>query len=180
MKKVSFKKRIKDFLERLKLMGRMIYVATDKSINGKYIEEVKPEIAIVHQTTKVEPDIVVYSKEEIELKYVAIDKLFAMQEMFSKQEYFFIKQMVSDEEFLRIYFSDTNKALIDYLVILYSNGRFTKNILDAMSRLGMVVVEPADEIKFMNLDEYFANISIESQSFDLCEDKISYTNNKKS
>lgn len=182
MAKVNIRKAIEDFFRRLRFASRMLVVSTDKNLMGKCYEEPKPEVAIVHQTTEVEPDIVVYSKEEIELKYVAIDKLFEMQSRFSKQEYLWIKQMVTDARFLKVYFESTNTALVEYLDQLNKEGRFSYNILSAMEGLGMVVLSLEDRAKFINLQEYFGTFNLEFKPFfhDEIEHKFETSNKKNS
>lgn len=156
MEKKSILKRIKDYFSRMKRTQKFILSTMDGMRKGLGVDPIIPEeqpiMQVVYQTTMVEPDIMVYSEEEMELKYVAIDKLFAMQERFSKVEFCWIKEMVTDERFLRTYFEGTNEALIDYLESLYKAGKFTTNMMDAMTSLGMVVMSFADRMRFVDTE----------------------------
>lgn len=159
MEKKSIFKRIKDYFQKQKTGQKILFSlfkGTRKAIGIHDYEPVKEDYTIVQQTTEIEPDIVVYDEETIELKYVAIDKLLEMPERFSKKEYLWIKLMVTDERFLKAYFESTNAALVEYLEQLYKEGKFSSNILSAMEKLGMVVLSLEEHAKFINIDELYS------------------------
>ena len=185
MEKKSIFKRIKDYFQKQKTGQKLalsIVKGTRKGMGIPEYDVSSQEVSEVYHTTEVEPNFVVYSEEERELKYVAIDKLFELQERFSKKEYLWIKQMVVDPRFLRAYFESTNAALIEYLVLLNNEGRFSYNILEAMESLGMVVLSIGDRAKFIDLDEYFGKFSFDIQPLlhDEMEHKIETSSKKNS
>ena len=183
MEKKNIFKRIKEFFQRKKAgkeLALSIVNGTRKAMGITYYEPVRDDFSVVEQTTEIEPDIVVYDKETMELKYVAIDKLFGMQERFSKKEYFWIKLMVTDRRFLKAYFEGTNEALIDYLENIYKEGRFNEHILSVMESLGMVVLSYSDRIRFIDVSSYGDYSSLGFLPHLLDEYKIESNNKKKS
>ena len=185
MEKKSIFKRIKDYFQKQKTGQKLalsIVKGSRKALGIVDYDPVKEDYTIVQQTTEIEPDIVVYDEETIELKYVAIDKLFEMQSRFSKEEYLWIKQMVTDERFLKAYFESTNAALIDYLEQLYKEGKFSNNILSAMEELGMVVLSLEDRAKFIDIEKLIEcyDISVMPLLFESYENKIESNRKKNS
>lgn len=170
MEKKKIIERIKDYFGRVFKVHRLVgHIMKDVGSGSGLVKDIReePSTQIVYQTTEIEPDYVVYDEKETELKYVAIDKLFAMQEKFTPQEYYLIKTFVSDPVFVKIYFTGTNEALIDYLESLYKEGKFTTNIMDAMTGLGMVVMSFADRMRFVDTDAIL-------REFQLCDSKLDY------
>lgn len=177
MEKKSIVKRIKDFFRRMERTQKFIAHTMNGMRKGIGVEPPMPERPIsqvVCQTTEVLPDVMVYSEEEMELKYVAIDKLFAMQERFSKIEFCWIKEMVTDERFLRTYFEGTNEALIDYLECLYKEGKFTTNMMDAMTSLGMVIMSFADRMRFVDTEAILREFELTPKDFSEIEHSLEH------
>lgn len=183
MEKKSIFKRIKDYFQKQKTGQKLalsIVKGSRKALGIVDYDPVKEDYTIVQQTTKIEQDIVIYDEKTIELKYVAIDKLFELQERFSKKEYLWIKLMVTDRRFLEAYFEGTNEALIDYLENIYKEGRFNEHILSVMESLGMVVLSYSDRIRFIDTSSYGDYSILDFLPQLPVEDKIESNNKKNS
>lgn len=168
MENKSIRKRIENYFEKRKTRIRIMLSLVEGVYRKDVVKPKKfipPEPVNYEADPKIESEIdfVIYDQRTIDLKLAAIDKIFAMQDSFSRMEFCWLKLIIGDPVFVKIYFEGTNAELVDYLESKYKEGKFTTKMMNVMTELGMVVMSFADRMRFVDVEdiiETFGNSDI--------------------
>ena len=158
MEKKNIVKRIKDYFKKVQMRMEIMLSLVEGDYRNDVVKQKKlipPEPVQCEVNTEPESEIAVefYDQETIDLKLAAIDKIFSMQDSFSKKEFWWVKSIIGDPVFVKIYFEGTNAELVDYLESKYKEGRFTTKMMNVMTELGMVVMSFADRMRFVDIED---------------------------